>query len=353
MSKPYPKKQSTHFEVIKELLKVAQTTNNREETKRLTTYIDKMHSRCIDKRIESCTSPCTLQKTKRGDFCIYNPGNIEDEWPSLIRVENIRELSDFPPELVQMVYIDATTNICDANILAITSKGGKDHIQVRLKNVLKLIEPPFRIPKELICKLQILILKSKRIGSANMTIFATALASGALAQLTHLNLDKNEIGDDGMHSLSDALSKGALANLKELELYSNKIGDKGLEAFAGALSKGALSNLVNLSLYKNSIGDEGMKAFVSALESGALPNLETLWLSGNRISDEGMQAFSTAAGILPNLMKLFMDDNQISDKGMAVFSTALASGAFPKLKFCNVVGNPASNEAIEAVYKYC
>ena len=29
---------------------------------------------CIRDR---CTSPCTLQKTKRGDFCIYNPGNIE------------------------------------------------------------------------------------------------------------------------------------------------------------------------------------------------------------------------------------------------------------------------------------
>ncbi len=68
---------NTHFEIIKELLKVAQTTNNREETKRLTTYIDNMHSKCIDKRIESCTAPCTLQKTKRGNFCIYNPGDIE------------------------------------------------------------------------------------------------------------------------------------------------------------------------------------------------------------------------------------------------------------------------------------
>lgn len=45
---------STHFGIIKELLKIAQTTNNKEETKRLTTYIDKMHSKCIEKRVESC-----------------------------------------------------------------------------------------------------------------------------------------------------------------------------------------------------------------------------------------------------------------------------------------------------------
>ena len=36
-----------------------------------------MHLKCLSKSVELCTSPCTLQKTKRGDFCIYNHGNIE------------------------------------------------------------------------------------------------------------------------------------------------------------------------------------------------------------------------------------------------------------------------------------
>lgn len=40
-----------------------------------------MHSKCIEKRVESCSLPCTLQKTKRGNFCIYNPGSIEDVFP--------------------------------------------------------------------------------------------------------------------------------------------------------------------------------------------------------------------------------------------------------------------------------
>ena len=54
---------NTHSEIIKKLLKAAQTNNDGKEVKRLTKYIDNMHFKCLCKSVELCTSPCMLQKT--------------------------------------------------------------------------------------------------------------------------------------------------------------------------------------------------------------------------------------------------------------------------------------------------
>eukprot|EP00966_Prymnesium_polylepis_P041528 963996-Prymnesium_polylepis.1 len=54
-----------------------------------------------------------------------------------------------------------------------------------------------------------------------MDSFSTALASGAMAQLTNLELQGNQIGDEGMASFSTALASGAMANLKTLYMGAN------------------------------------------------------------------------------------------------------------------------------------
>ena len=46
-------------------------------------------------------------------------------------------------------------------------------------------------------------------------------ASGALAQLTFLNLGENQIGDSGIKALADAVSSGALASLERVVLDGN------------------------------------------------------------------------------------------------------------------------------------
>eukprot|EP00966_Prymnesium_polylepis_P289518 6687367-Prymnesium_polylepis.1 len=58
-----------------------------------------------------------------------------------------------------------------------------------------------------------------------MTSFSTALASGAMAQLTELYLDNNQIGDEGMNTFSMALASGAMAKLKVLDMRENP-GDR-------------------------------------------------------------------------------------------------------------------------------
>jgi hypothetical protein len=48
-----------------------------------------------------------------------------------------------------------------------------------------------------------------------------------------------------------AMAGGSLASLKELYLWGNKIGDTGMMAFSTALPSGALANLTGLNLYFN------------------------------------------------------------------------------------------------------
>eukprot|EP00966_Prymnesium_polylepis_P190044 4404142-Prymnesium_polylepis.1 len=54
-----------------------------------------------------------------------------------------------------------------------------------------------------------------------MKTFSAALASGAMAKVTLLNLGANKIGDGGMNTFSTALASGAMAKLESLDLSGN------------------------------------------------------------------------------------------------------------------------------------
>ncbi len=69
---------STHYDIVTDLLDFAKNNNDENEFKRLYTYIDKMHLKCINQTEEKCSLPCTVQKTNRGNFCVYKPGEIYD-----------------------------------------------------------------------------------------------------------------------------------------------------------------------------------------------------------------------------------------------------------------------------------
>eukprot|EP00966_Prymnesium_polylepis_P185052 4289072-Prymnesium_polylepis.1 len=55
-----------------------------------------------------------------------------------------------------------------------------------------------------------------------MNSFSTALASGAMAQVTILYLSDNQIGDEGMKSVSTALASGALPALQRVSVSNEK-----------------------------------------------------------------------------------------------------------------------------------
>ena len=92
-------------------------------------------------------------------------------------------------------------------------------------------------------KLDLCPISEYGIGIVGMQALAGVVSSGALAQLTRLDLDGNSIGDTGMSALASACASRALHKLKELHLYSNQIGDAGLSSLADAVSSGALDHL--------------------------------------------------------------------------------------------------------------
>ena len=176
-------------------------------------------------------------------------------WASLLRAHSLeyKGFSDdpssifyLPEELTQKIY-DASTNICDAGVLATVSKSGRQNVRDRMEHVLKLTQPPFNIPKNKLCNITKVDLFYERINDNHMVTFAAALANGALAKVTILNLGLNQIGDAGLSALADSCSKGSLANCYSLHLWSNSIGDAGLTALAAACASGAMASLQELA----------------------------------------------------------------------------------------------------------
>ena len=91
----------------------------------------------------------------------------------------------------------------------------------------------------------------------------------------------------------------ALASLKELDLGENIIGDDGIKALADACASGALDNLKDLVLSNNQISDAGLSALAKAITpgpngKGALPKCTRIVLVGNPASDEAKQAVRDA-----------------------------------------------------------
>lgn len=119
---------------------------------------------------------------------------------------------------------------------------------------------------------------SEGTGYARITAFTSALRSGALGQVTHLDLRNNNIGDAGLTAIATASGNGVLANLVRLDLDGNRIGDSGVKAFASAVARGSLGSLGYLYISQNALTDAGMVALSDALRGGALPSLRTLFV---------------------------------------------------------------------------
>lgn len=183
------------------------------------------------------------------------------------------------------------------NILALTavqvSRGFCAAAQERLRQARPLLAPPFMLSPQDVLGARTAFPVSTPLhmpfGDEGVSVLARAFASGALPQLTHLNLCHHHIGDDGCIALAEACASGALAHLTHLILHSNEIADEGLIALSEACAKGALPQLSELHLHENKICDAGMSAVAKACAGGAMPQVVDklhVHVHGNPASDE-------------------------------------------------------------------
>jgi uncharacterized protein (TIGR02996 family) len=116
-------------------------------------------------------------------------------------------------------------------------------------------------------------------------------ASGALGNLTSLELSSNPVGDEGAKALAGC---SQLARLRHLGLYGNEeellIDDGGARAIAEARH---WTGLESLALDSNAIGDEGALALA---RSPTLAGLRSLHMEGNPLSPAGKEALRDRFG---------------------------------------------------------
>ena len=183
--------------------------------------------------------------------------------------------------------------------------------------------------------------------------FVNALAPDELSHIIFLSLAFNRIDDSSCTALANAFAKGALANLTDLDLSGNQI-DVGCAALANACAEGRLAKLTTLKLSYNQISDVGLAALAKACRANksALENLTSLDISLNQIRDAGCIAFANvcANGALKNLTFLALDRNEIDEAGCEALANACANGALPNCKGISLFGNPASQDAQQAVH---
>jgi Ran GTPase-activating protein (RanGAP) involved in mRNA processing and transport len=121
--------------------------------------------------------------------------------------------------------------------------------------------------------------------------------SGALHQLTHLDLDFARIGDEGAEALAAC---PGLSQLRSLRISNTGIGDRGVAVLASSPHLGRL-RVLDLSGPGNHLTDAGARALA---ESAGLGELRRLWLGWCEGMTEAGEQMLAASPRLPHLLSL-------------------------------------------------
>jgi len=130
---------------------------------------------------------------------------------------------------------------------------------------------------------------SAPLGAAEMRVLAGMGAELAPLAVKTLHLDGNGFGDGGL-ALLLPLVRSAMPQLERLVLHSNDITNEGAAALAATPPR---QPLLELDLSQNAIGDAGLAALMAALADGSLSVLESLDLIGNAASDMAIDELKT------------------------------------------------------------
>ena len=137
------------------------------------------------------------------------------------------------------------------------------------------------------------------VDECHVNILASALASGAMADVQEMTLMSSQLRDQGFGALASALGQGALPSLESLNVSFNWISDEGLQSFVrAAAAPGALQRLTRLSINHNPFGEGGLRALATALSSHSfLPALQSLVLPSPLRQDVELRAVCHARGV--------------------------------------------------------
>lgn len=231
---------------------------------------------------------------------------------------------------------------------------------IRIRHLKKLCGAPFKLSRWewnflLQGKLQLCNRAAPfRVGGAVSTkprldAFCAAIAAGAFAHMWFLSLERNRLGDAQLTKVARALASCPMRELTHLDLgagqynrlmaanganpfpkAANIIADDGMAALCQASADGGLPRLEVLDVFNNQIGKAGARALADACARGAMARLRELWLNGNMLDDEGVGALSAAP--LPSLETLCLSENPFGRVGVSALCAALPANGMPSLR---------------------
>jgi Ran GTPase-activating protein (RanGAP) involved in mRNA processing and transport len=152
------------------------------------------------------------------------------------------------------------------------------------------------------CCLHHLDLSHNSIGDNGMEALATSIENGAACDLTKLSLKYNNIGSAGCRHLKGAFEHPhSCPLLRSLKLGSNQIGDTGAAVLATALAEGALPQLTCLDLANNSITHSGSFKLAECVKATAVRGNLKMNLCSNKLTVSTIKSMerSHSDGLVP------------------------------------------------------
>jgi uncharacterized protein (TIGR02996 family) len=162
------------------------------------------------------------------------------------------------------------------------------------------------------------------------------LGSGALANLTHLELSGRNVSPRELEALANALP----VRLGSLSLVN--VG-AGIDRILDPLADVRLPGLLDLDLSRNSLGSPAAR---SLARSVFLESVENLDLSTNLLGDEGI-GWLARSNHFGRLRKLNLSGNLLGPAGCR----ALASGSFPALRSLHLRNNRIGDEGLRCLVR--
>ena len=213
------------------------------------------------------------------------------------------------------------------------------------------------------CKLRRLGLRRNLFGDRAMIALASAAASYAFAELTHLECHDLTpgFGETAAEEFADCLASGRLPKLQRFVMTFSPLGNRGFAAIFRALALGKHPDFIEYHLHGTKATAEGYAPLLDSLKS--LPShpfpagLEELSVGGNKCGDEvfGRIIDAIASGKLPRLKRLWLPNCRArADEPLARLALALKDGALvPYLQRAelngNVIPEDVAHQFVEAV----
>ena len=183
-----------------------------------------------------------------------------------------------------------------------------EYIKVQREGIFNHKLHKYKFVKKLVCS---------RIGEKGALALAADFISGAIPQLTELDVSYCQIQSRGLGRLLHGIRVANINGLEKLVLRGNDITAKGMSHLEAALALTTFANLRVLDLRYNELGDVGAHVFAAMATNGHLSNIQEALLQNNMITDIGFDEITIMFASIkdakcPNLTRLNLTNNLVS-----------------------------------------